>query len=59
MLCPTTRSIAANGHADVVCILLAAGADADVASNDGATALDVAVARHHAEVEELLRGSKR
>lgn len=46
---------AAEGRADVVAALLAKGADASLKDAQGYTALDMAKARGHAAVADLLR----
>jgi ankyrin repeat protein len=48
---------AANGHADVVRVLLANGARRDLRDHNGQTAASLAKKAHRAEVEKLLRSS--
>ena len=44
-----------NGHVRVVELLLGAGADKNMLTNDGRTALALAETRGHTEVADLLR----
>jgi len=46
---------AANGHLSIVKLLITHGADAEAATNDGKTAIALAVERKHAEVAAFLQ----
>jgi ankyrin repeat protein len=55
--CTPLLTAADSGHADVVDILIAAGANVNATRTGGATALSLALAEGHAEVEQKLRAA--